>query len=183
MNCIYCNSNKILSRGDSWNCKECGKYWKKKYKHEKLAIKYGIKLYGSEWGVLGQRLEEMPPSPSDTIEERIFYIWLAGLISSDGCIYYGRHSRRRKGFVFNCVLTSVDKDWLEHVKSKGDIFGLPSNIVGKDKIFLRFSSLHISFYLVYYASDWLMKRKLTNIFKYLETPINDMVYREWKEKF
>lgn len=34
--CPYCHSESVISRGKSWYCKDCNKFWRKKYKERRI---------------------------------------------------------------------------------------------------------------------------------------------------
>jgi intein/homing endonuclease len=65
------------------------------------------------------------------VQTRDVTIWLAGLISSDGCVFSKRYSRTKTchgGRSTRIKITSSEKDWLEHIQKILKTVGIESRI-------------------------------------------------------
>lgn len=197
--CPYCNSSHIISRGLFWQCKGCKKQWSKKYDISEIRKVFGdINNPFLVWAMYQRGLKTLPSFPKNTTKEREFYIWLAGLLSSDGSITLNSYSKRaskRTGFDFSVTLTSKEEDWILNVQEKALSCGLSSttylahrgstyphtSYLCKKVYTLRFTSRIVAFYLMYYAYDWLMKRKREKLVEYLNLPVISKLYKYWSE--
>jgi hypothetical protein len=173
--CKWCGSELLINKGQYWQCKSCSRYTKKLYKYLELSD-YNPKFRP----MISRGLKNLPEQPKNNELEREFYIWLSGIISSDGCIYFGVHGGERKYNKFTVTITSVEKDWIDIIKKKSEMFGLvPSIITTGGMYFLRYPNRKVAFLLHHYTNGWLMPRKMEKINEYLKSPVISVIYKAW----
>lgn len=133
-----------------------------------------------------RELKKLPQRPNNSELESKFFVWLAGLLSSDGCISYFEWEHERK---LQISLCSSDLAWLKLVTKKAKLVDIHvskpsvkaySNVLAKKPCYqIRFETRKTAFFLLHYAKDWLMPRKLKNIKKWLDSPIISKVWEHW----
>jgi hypothetical protein len=131
----------------------------------------------------------LPPFPNNSDEEREFFRWLGGLISTDGsaCLRWSGN-----GYVLDLTMSTVEKDWADMVVSKANGVGLKcstskNNLKPRKSMenlspyvyIIRFETRKTAFYLNYYARDWIMSRKLGKLDEYLSRPLISRLYSEF----
>lgn len=127
------------------------------------------------------------PIPNNSEKEREFFIWIAGLLSTDGNMTHTRDSVNSKWYgTLNIVVSSCEKDWLEFIKNHAVDVGVKANVCfhgytmkGKVPVYqIRFETRKTAFFLKYYAEDWLMPRKLGILNQYLNRPLISRLYNK-----
>lgn len=133
---------------------------------------------------------KIPNVPDNSKEQREVCLWLGGLISTDGCMTL-RWSE--DGYVLDITMASVEKDWIDMVINKMDEIGIKAHVVksrqkqregynfSEFSYTIRFETRKTAFYLNYYARDWIMKRKLNVLDRYLERPLISKIHQKFKE--
>lgn len=175
--CKWCGSESLINKGHYWKCKDCGRCTLKIYKFLELS-EYNPKLRP----MIAKGLNNLPEQPQNIESEKEFYIWLAGIISSDGCIYFASHGGDKNFAKFAVTITSVEKDWIDIIKQKSELYNLNPSIIFTNNIyFLRYPNRKTAFFLYHYTKDWLMPRKMNIIEKYLCSPVISILFKEWKD--